>query len=100
MKKITATAPSAYVNGPNNTSEPVGGQPAWFVNGEAYVADNHPFVEYATGRAGYTVTTVASAPQAYTDAVAAMKAGPLRQGSQLRDAAVDPQPGDNFNRPK
>lgn len=100
MKKLTASAPSAYVNGPTNTSEPQGGQAAWFVNGEAYVADNHPFVRYAEGAAGYTVTTVASAPQAYTDAVAAMKASPLRLGSQLRDGAVDPQPGDNFNRPK
>ncbi|WP_262015653.1 hypothetical protein [Micromonospora sp. Mcm103] len=99
MKKITASAPGAYVNGPTNTSEPLGGQPAWFVNGEAYVADNHPFVRYAETMAGYTVSTAASAPQAYTDAVAAMKAdGVLRQGSQLRDGAVDPQPGDNFTR--
>lgn len=100
MKKITAPAPGAYVNGPTNGSEQLGGQPVWFVNGEAYVSDLHPFVEYATARGSYTVTTVASAPQAYTDAVTAMKAGVLRQGSQLRDAVVDPQPGDNFNRPK
>ncbi|MFI6331909.1 hypothetical protein ACIBBG_26825 [Micromonospora chersina] len=97
MKKITGTAPGTYVNGPsNNTDDAV-----WFVNGVAYVSDTHPLVEYATVRAGYTVTTVASAPQAHTDAVAAMKAAAkLQLGSPLRDAAVDPQPGDNFTRPQ
>ncbi|MEV1018138.1 hypothetical protein AB0I89_32110 [Micromonospora sp. NPDC049801] len=96
MRKLTGTAPGHLVNGPTNHS----GEAVWFVNGVTYVADNHPFVEYATVR-GYTVETVASAPAPYTAAVQAMKdSGVVTLSSPLRDGAVDPQPGDNFNRPR
>ena len=102
MKKIVSPEHGPDINGPTNQNEHLGGQPTWFVNGEAYVADNHPYVSYAQGVAGYVITTVASAPQPYLDAVAAMSSPNTarRIATALRDSAVDPHGADNFVRPK
>lgn len=89
MQKITGSNP-AYT-GPTNHSD----RAVWFIDGITYVPDGHPYAAYAERVDGYTVETVPEVPAAYTAAVAAIKAsGVHHQGGRLRDAAVDPQPGD------
>lgn len=90
MKKLTAASPD--LTGPTNHSD----QAVWFVNGVAYLDDGHPFVGYASGRDGYTVEPVDAVPADHTAAIAQMKApgSTRRLGGRLRDAAVDPRPGD------
>lgn len=74
--QVTAIAglPTTHIDG--NTGALVGGaQPAWFISGIAYVADNHPMLNYyKLNPNAYTIATAATAPPAYLAAVAAGQA--------------------------
>jgi hypothetical protein len=66
VKRIQA---GPEMNGPSSSA----GQVVWFVGGEAYVEDTHPYVRWAYSRPGaYAVTDVDQAPPEYLDAVTRM----------------------------
>lgn len=89
MKRISAANPS--VAGPTNVTDGA----AWFVNGVAYVDDDHPFLTYVARRDGYTVEQVDQAPADYLAAVEESRnSGEILLGTRLRDAKVDPRPED------